>query len=141
MSGMTMDIFENHQGTHVLQSLDGFAFTLAADGRFLYISETVSIYLGLSQVSLLLPECNIASLSRFPVPSFSPFFFFFLFLLSYNYFFCLSFFFIFLSFLLLFSLLLHLLFFLYFILLSFLSLFLLFLLFHIPCCFPILSSP
>jgi hypothetical protein len=34
-----------------LQSMDGFAFALAADGRFLYISETVSIYLGLSQVS------------------------------------------------------------------------------------------
>lgn len=33
------------------QSLDGFAFSLGADGRFLYISETVSIYLGLSQVS------------------------------------------------------------------------------------------
>ena len=32
------------------QSLDGFAFILANDGRFLYISETVSIYLGLSQV-------------------------------------------------------------------------------------------
>ncbi|XP_018013245.2 protein trachealess [Hyalella azteca] len=46
------DIFEVHQGSHVLQSLDGFAFTLAADGRFLYISETVSIYLGLSQVEM-----------------------------------------------------------------------------------------
>jgi len=34
-----------------LQSLDGFAMAVAADGRFLYISETVSIYLGLSQVS------------------------------------------------------------------------------------------
>lgn len=33
------------------QSLDGFALSVAADGRFLYISETVSIYLGLSQVS------------------------------------------------------------------------------------------
>lgn len=32
------------------QSLDGFALALAGDGRFLYISETVSIYLGLSQV-------------------------------------------------------------------------------------------
>ena len=32
-------------------SLDGFAFALANDGRFLYVSETVSIYLGLSQVS------------------------------------------------------------------------------------------
>jgi len=46
----TADLFEQHQGTHILQSLDGFAFALAADGRFLYISETVSIYLGLSQV-------------------------------------------------------------------------------------------
>ncbi|GBL78272.1 Protein trachealess [Araneus ventricosus] len=47
-----MDIFEQHQGTHILQSLDGFAFALSADGRFLYISETVSIYLGLSQVEM-----------------------------------------------------------------------------------------
>lgn len=44
-------MFESHQGTHILQSLDGFAFALGQDGRFLYISETVSIYLGLSQVS------------------------------------------------------------------------------------------
>jgi len=36
----------------LLQSLDGFGFALANDGRFLYISETVSIYLGLSQVSV-----------------------------------------------------------------------------------------
>ncbi|KAK0087835.1 hypothetical protein PV325_013925 [Microctonus aethiopoides] len=43
------DMFEQHQGTHILQSLDGFAMAVAADGRFLYISETVSIYLGLSQ--------------------------------------------------------------------------------------------
>jgi neuronal PAS domain-containing protein 1/3 len=82
-SGLALDIFEQHQGTHILQvsetkpiklipyimtnipkpnhnfddflhfvfqSLDGFAFTLGADGRFLYVSETVSIYLGLSQV-------------------------------------------------------------------------------------------
>ena len=45
-----MDVFEEHEGTHILQSLDGFAISLASDGRFLYISETVSIYLGLSQV-------------------------------------------------------------------------------------------
>lgn len=49
---LAMDIFEQHQGTHILQSLDGFAFALSADGRFLYISETVSIYLGLSQVEM-----------------------------------------------------------------------------------------
>ncbi|XP_055880355.1 protein trachealess-like isoform X1 [Biomphalaria glabrata] len=46
------DPFESRQGTHILQSLDGFAFILASDGRFLYISETVSIYLGLSQVEM-----------------------------------------------------------------------------------------
>lgn len=51
-AGMAMDLFEQHQGTHILQSLDGFAFSLGADGRFLYISETVSIYLGLSQVEM-----------------------------------------------------------------------------------------
>jgi hypothetical protein len=48
--GSALELFEHHQGTHILQSLDGFAFAVAADGRFLYISETVSIYLGLSQV-------------------------------------------------------------------------------------------
>ena len=48
--GMAMEVFEEHEGTHILQSLDGFAISLASDGRFLYISETVSIYLGLSQV-------------------------------------------------------------------------------------------
>ncbi|RWS15018.1 protein trachealess-like isoform X5 [Dinothrombium tinctorium] len=46
------NIFDVHQGTHILQSLDGFAFALGHDGRFLYISETVSIYLGLSQVEM-----------------------------------------------------------------------------------------
>lgn len=35
----------------ILQSLDGFVFALNQEGKFLYISETVSIYLGLSQVS------------------------------------------------------------------------------------------
>ncbi|XP_076161997.1 protein trachealess-like isoform X4 [Ptiloglossa arizonensis] len=47
-----VDHFEIDQGTHILQSLDGFAMAVAADGRFLYISETVSIYLGLSQVEM-----------------------------------------------------------------------------------------
>ncbi|XP_072402013.1 protein trachealess [Diabrotica undecimpunctata] len=50
--GLAMEIFEQHQGTHILQSLDGFALAVASDGRFLYISETVSIYLGLSQVEM-----------------------------------------------------------------------------------------
>lgn len=50
-AGVALELFEQHQGTHILQSLDGFVLAVAADGRFLYISETVSIYLGLSQVS------------------------------------------------------------------------------------------
>lgn len=51
-NNLAMEAFEEHEGTHILQSLDGFAISLASDGRFLYISETVSIYLGLSQVEL-----------------------------------------------------------------------------------------
>lgn len=49
---VALELFELHQGAHILQSLDGFAFALSNDGRFLYISETVSIYLGLSQVEM-----------------------------------------------------------------------------------------
>ncbi|XP_077587734.1 neuronal PAS domain-containing protein 3 isoform X1 [Stigmatopora nigra] len=49
---LASDIFEPHLGSHILQSLDGFVFALNKEGRFLYISETVSIYLGLSQVEL-----------------------------------------------------------------------------------------
>ncbi|KAI1893248.1 hypothetical protein AGOR_G00121750 [Albula goreensis] len=45
-------MFEQHLGAHLLQSLDGFVFVVSHEGRFLYISETVSIYLGLSQVEL-----------------------------------------------------------------------------------------
>eukprot|EP00079_Xenopus_tropicalis_P029030 XP_012824100.1 PREDICTED: neuronal PAS domain-containing protein 3 isoform X2 [Xenopus tropicalis] len=51
-SSVAMDIFESHMGSHILQSLDGFVFALNQEGKFLYISETVSIYLGLSQVEL-----------------------------------------------------------------------------------------
>ncbi|XP_036818898.1 neuronal PAS domain-containing protein 3-like isoform X1 [Oncorhynchus mykiss] len=51
-SAVASEIFEPHLGSHILQSLDGFVFTLNKEARFLYISETVSIYLGLSQVEL-----------------------------------------------------------------------------------------
>ena len=37
-------------GSHILQSLDGFLFVLGADGKIMYISETASSHLGLSQV-------------------------------------------------------------------------------------------
>lgn len=33
-----------------LQTLDGFIFVVAADGKIMYISETASVHLGLSQV-------------------------------------------------------------------------------------------
>ncbi|EPQ02476.1 Neuronal PAS domain-containing protein 1 [Myotis brandtii] len=49
---LVSEIFEQHLGGHILQSLDGFVFALSQEGKFLYISETVSIYLGLSQVEL-----------------------------------------------------------------------------------------
>ncbi|XP_044524516.1 neuronal PAS domain-containing protein 1 [Gracilinanus agilis] len=51
-SAFLTDLFEQHLGGHILQSLDGFVFALNQEGKFLYISETVSIYLGLSQVEL-----------------------------------------------------------------------------------------
>nr|XP_045756644.1 neuronal PAS domain-containing protein 3 [Mirounga angustirostris] len=51
-SALAIEVFEAHLGSHLLQSLDGFVFALNQEGKFLYISETVSIYLGLSQVEL-----------------------------------------------------------------------------------------
>ena len=36
----------------MLQTLDGFIFVLASDGKIMYISETASVHLGLSQVEL-----------------------------------------------------------------------------------------
>uniref|UniRef100_A0A8C4QCK0 Uncharacterized protein n=1 Tax=Eptatretus burgeri TaxID=7764 RepID=A0A8C4QCK0_EPTBU len=51
-SSLTAQVFGAHLGSQILQSLDGFVFVLNYDGRFLYISETVSIYLGLSQVEM-----------------------------------------------------------------------------------------
>lgn len=37
-------------GSHLLQTLDGFIFVVAPDGKIMYISETASVHLGLSQV-------------------------------------------------------------------------------------------
>uniref|UniRef100_A0A0A1XT78 Single-minded homolog 1 n=1 Tax=Zeugodacus cucurbitae TaxID=28588 RepID=A0A0A1XT78_ZEUCU len=39
-------------GSHLLQTLDGFIFVVAPDGKIMYISETASVQLGLSQVEL-----------------------------------------------------------------------------------------
>uniref|UniRef100_A0A672FCJ3 SIM bHLH transcription factor 2 n=1 Tax=Salarias fasciatus TaxID=181472 RepID=A0A672FCJ3_SALFA len=48
-----------HLGSHLLQvstserhTLDGFVFVVASDGKIMYISETASVHLGLSQVEL-----------------------------------------------------------------------------------------
>ncbi|XP_052864445.1 protein single-minded-like [Anopheles cruzii] len=38
--------------SHLLQALDGFIFVVAPDGKIMYISETASVHLGLSQVEL-----------------------------------------------------------------------------------------
>lgn len=50
-----------------LQTLDGFIFVVAPDGKIMYISETASVHLGLSQVrggeSLApVPACRVVSL-------------------------------------------------------------------------------
>lgn len=39
-------------GEHFLQSLGGFLFVLAADGKITYSSETISVNLGLNQVDI-----------------------------------------------------------------------------------------
>ncbi|OQR73933.1 single-minded1-like, partial [Tropilaelaps mercedesae] len=39
-------------GSHLLQTLDGFVFVVASDAKIMYISETASVQLGLSQVEL-----------------------------------------------------------------------------------------
>ena len=42
-------------GSHLLQTLDGFIFVLSSDGKIMYISETASVHLGLSQVKQNIP--------------------------------------------------------------------------------------
>ncbi|XP_032431574.1 single-minded homolog 2 [Xiphophorus hellerii] len=42
----------NMLSSHLLQTLDGFLFVVASDGKIMYISETASVHLGLSQVEL-----------------------------------------------------------------------------------------
>lgn len=42
----------DNSGIFLLQALDGFLFVLSSDGKVLYVSETVSNHLGLSQVEL-----------------------------------------------------------------------------------------
>lgn len=48
----TASLFDSQFGTFAQQAHDGFAFVLSNEARFLYVSEMVSIYLGLSSVEL-----------------------------------------------------------------------------------------
>lgn len=52
-------------GSHLLQTLDGFIFVVAPDGKIMYISETASVHLGLSQVSFGVILMDFAFLKRF----------------------------------------------------------------------------
>uniref|UniRef100_A0A8C6VRD1 SIM bHLH transcription factor 2 n=1 Tax=Naja naja TaxID=35670 RepID=A0A8C6VRD1_NAJNA len=47
-----LDNIAKELGSHLLQTLDGFVFMVASDGKIMYISETASVHLGLSQVEL-----------------------------------------------------------------------------------------
>ncbi|XP_069748452.1 single-minded homolog 2 [Narcine bancroftii] len=47
-----LDNVARELGSHLLQTLDGFVFVVASDGKIMYISETASVHLGLSQVEL-----------------------------------------------------------------------------------------
>ncbi|XP_074466906.1 single-minded homolog 2 isoform X2 [Sebastes fasciatus] len=47
-----LDGMAKELGSHLLQTLDGFVFVVASDGKIMYISETASVHLGLSQVEL-----------------------------------------------------------------------------------------
>ncbi|XP_072178634.1 uncharacterized protein [Diadema setosum] len=47
-----LDAMTKELGAHLLQTLDGFIFVVAPDGKIIYISETASVHLGLSQVEL-----------------------------------------------------------------------------------------
>ncbi|XP_029704272.1 single-minded homolog 2-like isoform X1 [Takifugu rubripes] len=47
-----LDNMSRELGSHLLQTLDGFVFVVASDGKIMYISETASVHLGLSQVEL-----------------------------------------------------------------------------------------
>ncbi|KAG7516871.1 single-minded-like 2-like [Solea senegalensis] len=48
----SLDSTAKELGSHLLQTLDGFVFIVASDGKIMYISETASVHLGLSQVEL-----------------------------------------------------------------------------------------
>lgn len=50
--GMSYSDLAANSGIFLLQALDGFLFVLSNDAKVLYVSETVSVHLGLSQVGV-----------------------------------------------------------------------------------------
>ncbi|XP_077567967.1 single-minded homolog 1-like isoform X2 [Stigmatopora nigra] len=50
VSHNSLDGVSQELGSYLLQTLDGFIFVVAPDGKIMYISETASVQLGLSQV-------------------------------------------------------------------------------------------
>ena len=51
---------------HISQTLDGFIFVVAPDGKIMYISETASVHLGLSQVGVPLHTASLCFSRNFP---------------------------------------------------------------------------
>nr|XP_061800544.1 single-minded homolog 1-A-like [Nerophis lumbriciformis]XP_061800553.1 single-minded homolog 1-A-like [Nerophis lumbriciformis] len=69
VSRSTLDGVSQELGSHLLQTLDGFIFVVAPDGKIMYISETASVHLGLSQVGLAKVELTGNSIYEYIHPA------------------------------------------------------------------------
>ncbi|XP_061529573.1 single-minded homolog 1-A isoform X2 [Phycodurus eques] len=67
--GCSPDALSQELGSHLLQTLDGFIFVVAPDGKIMYISETASVHLGLSQVGLTKVELTGNSIFEYIHPA------------------------------------------------------------------------
>ncbi|XP_061675966.1 single-minded homolog 1-like isoform X2 [Syngnathoides biaculeatus] len=68
VSRNSLDGLSQELGSHLLQTLDGFIFVVAPDGKIMYISETASVHLGLSQVGLTKVELTGNSIFEYIHP-------------------------------------------------------------------------
>ncbi|XP_061146149.1 single-minded homolog 1-A [Syngnathus typhle] len=69
VSRSSLDGVSQELGSHLLQTLDGFIFVVAPDGKIMYISETASVHLGLSQVGLTKVELTGNSIFEYIHPA------------------------------------------------------------------------
>nr|XP_057909253.1 single-minded homolog 1-A isoform X1 [Doryrhamphus excisus] len=69
VSRSSLDGVSQELGSHLLQTLDGFIFVVAPDGKIMYISETASVHLGLSQVGLAKVELTGNSIYEYIHPA------------------------------------------------------------------------